>query len=168
MAGTKLTRSQVAQLLGVTPKTLYTWEKEGRTEPPERDWRGWRWYTASQVEALRRIVGAGVDSADVGVPVSPTESASLPSSRGEPPAATAETRAALPALDISARNRLVGTVKSISSDGVLAEVVLDLGGGNEIVSVITRTSVERLGLQVGTRAIALIKATEVLLAREAV
>ena len=59
-------------------------------------------------------------------------------------------------------------MKSISSDGVLAEVVLDLGGGNEIVSVITRTSVERLGLQVGTRAIALIKATEVLLAREAV
>ncbi|HZP82375.1 MAG TPA: TOBE domain-containing protein, partial [Chthonomonadaceae bacterium] len=71
------------------------------------------------------------------------------------------------ALDISARNRLVGIVTHISEDGVLAEVVLDLGGGNEVVSVITRSSVERLGLKVGSRAVALIKATEVMLAREA-
>ena len=43
--------------------------------------------------------------------------------------------------------------------------MLDLGGGNEIVAVITRSSAERLGLQVGAPAYAIIKATEVLLAR---
>lgn len=146
----KLTRSQVAQLLGVTTKTLYTWEKLGRVAPPERDWRGWRWYTESHVEALRQIVGVPSDAEPI-AEVAPK----------------AALRSSLPALDISARNRLVGIVKEISVEGVLAEVVLDLGNGNEIVSVITRSSVERLGLRVGSRAIALIKATEVLLAREA-
>ena len=77
-------------------------------------------------------------------------------------------RQRLPGLDISARNRLVGTVKTIAGEGVLTEVTLDLGGGNEIVSVITSASVERLGLHVGARAVALIKATEVMLAREAI
>jgi molybdopterin-binding protein len=153
MMTTKLTRSQVAQMLGVTTKTLYTWEKEGRVEAPERDWRGWRWYSASQVEALRRITGerAGQRTMETGAGERPM---------GEP------AHAARLGLEISARNRLVGTVKAIASDGVLAEVILDLGGGNEIVSVITRASVERLGLRVGVRAVALVKATEVMLARE--
>jgi molybdate transport system regulatory protein len=153
MMTSKLTRSQVAQMLGVTTKTLYTWEKEGRVEAPERDWRGWRWYSASQVEALRRLTGARSEQRT-------RETEEGARFLGEPAAA------ARPGLEISARNRLVGTVKAITSDGVLAEVVLDLGGGNEIVSVITRASVERLGLQVGVCAVALVKATEVMLARE--
>jgi molybdopterin-binding protein len=156
MTTARMTRSQVAQLLGVTPKTLYTWEKEGRADPPERDWRGWRWYSAAQVEALRRLIGGVSGQAFQPTPSSTAEnSASIPDS--EP----------MPAFTISARNRLVGTVREIASDGVLAEVVLELGGGAEIVSVITRSSVERLGLKVGMRAVALIKATEVMLAREA-
>lgn len=148
----KMTRSQVARLLGVTTKTLYTWEKEGRVEPPERDWRGWRWYTARHLEALRRIIAGGKSGAS---------GASLPGVTGSEP------HALLPALDVSARNQLKGTIRSISEDGVLAEVILDLGNGNEIVSVVTRASVLRLGLRIGEPAIALIKATEVLLAREA-
>lgn len=156
MATAKLTRSQVAQLLGVTTKTLYTWEKEGRTELPERDWRGWRWYTERHIESLRHIIGGRPE---------PTTGPAMPAVQERAP--EAEAAHALPALDISARNRLVGTVRHISEDGVLAEVVLDLGGGNEVVSVITRSSVERLGLKVGSRAVALIKATEVMLAREA-
>jgi molybdate transport system regulatory protein len=68
-----------------------------------------------------------------------------------------------PSLQVSARNQLRGTVKSVSPEGLLCEVVLDLGGGNEIVSVITRSSAERLGLRVGSTATALIKSTEVLL-----
>jgi len=155
----KMTRAQVALLLGVTPKTLYLWEKSGRVLPPERDWRGWRWYTESQVEALRRIVGLPEGQANTADGAA-KEPESAP--RSEPPAVR---NSSLPALDISARNRLIGTVTEISGDGALVEVVLDIGG-NEIVSVITRSSVERLGIRVGAQCVALIKATEVMLARE--
>jgi len=43
--------------------------------------------------------------------------------------------------------------------------VIDLGNGLEVVSVITRSSVERLGLRPGVRAYALMKATEVMIGR---
>ncbi len=156
MSTAKLTRSQVAKLLGVTTKTLYTWEREGRAVPPERDWRGWRWYDDDHIEALKRLMRSrntfGIDTA----PVSGNPQAAAP----------AEVPAPMPGLDISARNRLTGIITHISADGVLAEVLLDLGAGNEIVSVITRSSVERLGLHVGMRAVALVKATEVMLAKE--
>lgn len=68
-------------------------------------------------------------------------------------------------LEISARNKLRGTVTSLEVDGLMAELHLDIGG-QEIVSVITRSSAERLGLRVGVEAFALIKATEVLVGRE--
>ena len=44
----------------------------------------------------------------------------------------------------------------------MAEVVVDVGG-HEVVSVITRRSVESMGLQAGDTVTAIIKATEVLL-----
>ena len=64
---------------------------------------------------------------------------------------------------ISARNQLVGTVKSIKKGAVMAEVVVQLDGGAEIVSAITATSVENLDLKEGSRVAAVIKATEVML-----
>ena len=69
------------------------------------------------------------------------------------------------ALKTSARNALRGTVTRVVSGAVDAEVVLDVGGGVEIVSVITRESVDDLGLAPGVAAIALIKASFVVLAR---
>lgn len=156
MTDVKLTRSQIAELLGVTTKTLYTWEKEGRCAPPERDWRGWRWYSQEHIESLKKIVGTGIKSRIV----------SRRGNKSKDEIKQTVSPSALPALDISARNRLVGTIKNISEDGVLAEVVIDLGSGNEIVSVITQSSVSRLGLEVGSKAVALIKATEVMIARE--
>jgi len=54
-------------------------------------------------------------------------------------------------------------VTSITSDGLLSEVVLRLSDGQEIVSVVTRSSVKRLGLRKGQGAMAVIKATEVML-----
>jgi len=135
----KLTRAQVAQTLQITPKTLAVWEKSGRIPPPERDWRGWRLYDEAAIAAVRAALGTA--------PI--------------PPADTAEHAP----LQISARNALTGIVREISGDGVLCEVVLDLGSGQEIVSVITRSSAERLGLKPGVTATALIKSTEVLLAR---
>jgi molybdopterin-binding protein len=65
---------------------------------------------------------------------------------------------------LSARNQFKGTVKSVKLGDVVAEVVVTVGN-LEIVSVITRTSVEHMGLKVGDEVTAVIKSTEVLLAR---
>lgn len=66
-------------------------------------------------------------------------------------------------MKISARNQLPGTIKSITVGIVTAEVVVDVGG-HEIVSVITKTSVEGMDLKVGDPVTVVIKATEVMLA----
>ncbi len=135
----KLTRAQVAQTLQVTPKTLAAWEKSGRIPVPERDWRGWRLYDEAAVAAIRAALGTPVQDA-------------APAESNRP-------------MQISARNALCGVVREITGDGVLCEVTLDLGNGQEVVSVITRSSAQRLGLKPGVEATALIKSTEVLLAR---
>ncbi|HEY1366794.1 MAG TPA: TOBE domain-containing protein [Gaiellaceae bacterium] len=67
-------------------------------------------------------------------------------------------------MEISARNQLAGTVKSVKLGTVMAEVSVDVGG-QEVVAAITRESVERLGLKEGESVTAIIKATEVMLAR---
>jgi molybdopterin-binding protein len=67
-------------------------------------------------------------------------------------------------MQISARNKLEGTVASIKLGGVMAEVVVRVGE-HEIVSVVTRTSIEELGLAEGDSVTAIVKSTEVMLAR---
>ena len=67
-------------------------------------------------------------------------------------------------MQISARNQLTGTVKSIKLGEVMAEVSVDVNG-QEVVAAITRESVERLGIKEGESVTAIIKATEVMLAR---
>jgi molybdopterin-binding protein len=67
-------------------------------------------------------------------------------------------------VELSARNQLKGTVTNVKLGQVMAEVTLKVGD-NEIVSAITRSSVERLGLKVGDTATAIIKATEVIIAK---
>jgi molybdopterin-binding protein len=64
---------------------------------------------------------------------------------------------------LSARNHLRGRITSIVTDGLMAEIRLEIGG-QELTAVITRSSVERLGLAVGDPAYAVIKATEVMVA----
>jgi molybdopterin-binding protein len=63
---------------------------------------------------------------------------------------------------LSARNQFEGTVKSVKLGGVMAEVIVTVGG-LEVVSAITRTSAETLGLQQGDRVKVVIKSTEVLI-----
>ncbi len=58
----------------------------------------------------------------------------------------------------SARNEFLGRVKQVKEGAVNAEVVLDIGGGQELVSIITNESVRNLELAVGKEAYALIKA----------
>ena len=66
---------------------------------------------------------------------------------------------------LSARNRLHGTVKSIDTSGPMAEVVIDVDG-TEVTSTITSRSVERLGLEEGSEATAVIKASDVMVDSE--
>ena len=73
-------------------------------------------------------------------------------------------RVSAPAAQISGRNQLRGRISAISVDGVMAEVRIDIGG-HELVSIITRASVERLGLKIGDEATAVIKATDVMIGR---
>ena len=65
-------------------------------------------------------------------------------------------------LSISARNRLRGRVTRLHMDGLMAEVCLRIGD-QELVSVITRSSAERLRLKVGDEAFAVIKSTEIMI-----
>ena len=69
-------------------------------------------------------------------------------------------------LDISARNQLRGTVESLTLDGIMAEVRLRIGE-QELVSIITRSAAERLRLRVGDQVVAVIKSTEVMIAKGA-
>ena len=69
------------------------------------------------------------------------------------------------ALDVrfSARNQLEGTVKSVAKGAVNSEVLLELPGGAIVYSVVTNESVDQMGLAAGGKAIALIKASHVIL-----
>jgi molybdopterin-binding protein len=63
---------------------------------------------------------------------------------------------------LSARNQFKGIVKTVKLGEVMAEVVVTVGT-LEIVSAITRTSAEALGLKPGDEVHAVIKSTEVLI-----
>ena len=69
-------------------------------------------------------------------------------------------------MQISARNVLKGTVKSVNHGAVNSEIVVELPGGQELVSIITKSSAERLGLVEGKGVCAVIKASNVMLAEE--
>ena len=65
-------------------------------------------------------------------------------------------------LELSARNRLRGTITHLAFDGLMAEVVLRIGD-QDLVSIITRSSAERMRLEVGREAFAVVKSTEVMI-----
>lgn len=69
-------------------------------------------------------------------------------------------------MEISARNTLKGTVKSVSPGAVNTEVTVGLAGGAEVVSIITKASADRLKLAVGKEVYAVIKASDVMIATE--
>ena len=69
-------------------------------------------------------------------------------------------------MQISARNVLGGTVKSVNHGAVNTEVVIEVAPGVEITSVVTKSSAERLGLEVGKQAYAVVKASNVMVATD--
>ncbi|MBK1706921.1 TOBE domain-containing protein [Halochromatium glycolicum] len=69
-------------------------------------------------------------------------------------------------MKISARNQFHGEVTSITLGAVNAEVTVTLKGGEQIVAIVTNESVKSLNLKPGSEAVALIKASSVLVMTE--
>jgi molybdate transport system regulatory protein len=69
-------------------------------------------------------------------------------------------------LDLSARNQLRGRVAGLRVDGLMAEARIAIGD-QELIAVITRASAERLRLAVGDPVFAVVKSTEVMIAKGA-
>ena len=68
-------------------------------------------------------------------------------------------------MEVSARNQIPGAVKAINPGATLAEVIIGTDSG-EVVAIVTRGSIEHLSLKVGDPVFAVIKATEVMVAKE--
>jgi molybdopterin-binding protein len=68
-------------------------------------------------------------------------------------------------MELSARNQLHGTVKSIKQGGVMTEVVVNLPDGQQITSVITNDAVQALQLKEGDAIVTVIKSTEVMIGK---
>ncbi len=85
--------------------------------------------------------------------------------RGAPVPAPATRHRVGAVVAISGRNQLRGTIEEVRIDGVLAQVKLRIGN-QTLTAIITRDAVDELKLRRGDPAIAIIKATEVMIARE--
>jgi molybdopterin-binding protein len=66
---------------------------------------------------------------------------------------------------ISARNRFRGVIRSVEVDGLLARVEIDVTEPARVVAIITRESVEELGLKPGASAAGVVKSTSVMVER---
>jgi molybdopterin-binding protein len=66
---------------------------------------------------------------------------------------------------LSARNHLRGVVRSVEVDGLLARVEIDVTEPSRVVAIVTRESVEELGLKAGVSAAGVVKATSVMVER---
>ncbi len=66
----------------------------------------------------------------------------------------------------SARNEFLGRIKAVNKGAVNAEVILDIGGGTDLVANVTLESVDNLGLEIGKEAYALFKAPWVIITAE--
>lgn len=144
-----LSQRELGALLGVHVMTVSKWER-GVLEPSEHQ---------------KRILRALSDAAVGGLRAAPTAkgrkhdpirflAAALSQAHGEP------------RIDIgtlSATNRFPGKVVEIARGDVMSKVVVEVAPGVRIGAVITSDSVDRLRLEVGSRAVAIIKATEVIL-----
>lgn len=67
--------------------------------------------------------------------------------------------------EVSGRNKLIGKVVAIKRDAIMAQVDINIGS-YKITAVITRDALDEIGLRVGDTAIALVKATEVMVMKD--
>jgi molybdopterin-binding protein len=68
-------------------------------------------------------------------------------------------------MELTSRRQLTAIVTTLKINGLMAEVTVEVAGGEELVPVITRTAAERLTLRVGDRVTVIITPTEILLSK---
>jgi molybdopterin-binding protein len=127
---------EAAELLGVSVDTVRRWVDAGRLAAA-RDEHGHRSIEGADLAAFAR---------------------SLADEPGEPAGASGGSRRS------SARNRMRGIVVAITRDTVMAQVDIQ-AGPFRVVSLMSREAVDDLGLEVGSRATAVIKSTNVVVER---
>ena len=82
------------------------------------------------------------------------------------PAAEVERlRGAVGGETLSARNRFRGIVRSVEVDGLIARIEIDVTEPSRVVAIVTRESVEELGLKAGMSAAGVVKSTSVMVER---
>ncbi len=67
-------------------------------------------------------------------------------------------------MKISARNQLSGTILEVTRGATTAHVRIEIGAGQVIMAAITNEAVDELGLKPGSKALAVIKASDVMIA----
>jgi molybdopterin-binding protein len=148
---------QAAEMLGVSVETIRRWATSGRTRTTRSD-GGQRLIPLSEVTRLLRERRAG--SRGVQTTSGPTP-AGRPIAAASPRAARRPRAAGRGSIATSARNRFPGIVTRVERDGVAAVVEVQ-SGPHRLVSLMTAEAVEELGLEVGTEAICIVKATNVI------
>jgi molybdopterin-binding protein len=128
-----------ADRLGVAYSTLKRWVREGRVRTTQTEGGHHR---VSETEIDRLM------------------SKQDPGRRRKPPAASTDDAI----IGLSARNRLAGFVEEVRVDGLLAQVRLRVGD-QTLTAVVTADAVQALKLRRGDDALAIIKSTEVMIAR---
>ena len=51
----RMTITEVADIVGISPKTIVRWEKLGKVKRAKRDWRGWRFYDDKDLDGIRQF-----------------------------------------------------------------------------------------------------------------
>ena len=134
-----LTVRAAAERLGVAYSTLKRWVRQGRVR------------TTQTAGGHHRIADAEIDRL--------TAKAGGDKKRKAAPIGTDDA-----IVGLSARNRLAGFVEEVRVDGLLAQVRLRVGD-QTITAVVTADAVQALKLRRGDDALAIIKSTEVMIAR---
>lgn len=148
---TLLTARQAAGHLGVSYSTLKQWIYQGRVRTKTTS-GGHHRIAEAEVDRLLAPAGHG-RRRRAAPPLALSRSKGLPSVPGI-------------IVAISGRNQLRGYVDEVRVDGLLAQVRLRIGD-QTLTAVITRDAVDELKLRRGDDALAIIKSTEVMIAREA-
>ncbi len=134
-----LTVRQAGERLGVSYSTLKQWIYKGNVR------------TTRTEGGHHRIAEAEVER--------------LMSRAGQAPRRTHRTRGGGVLMMVSGRNRLRGVVEEVRREGLVAQVRLRIGD-QSLTAVITRDALDELRLKRGDEATALVKATEVMVAKE--
>lgn len=61
----RLTITDVAKQIGITPRTIMRWEKTGKIKRSRRDWRGWRFYLKEDMEDIRKFYESSYEYEDI-------------------------------------------------------------------------------------------------------